>query len=99
MEAKRKELISEPLVDKFYRSENKVEASKKALEIGKSRMSFIKVQEDLKGETEDTLTGKYGNTYDKFEENSKKMQEILEERKKIQEQLRQLDELEKKVKN
>jgi hypothetical protein len=99
MEAKRKELISEPLVDKFYRSENKVEASKRALEIGKSRMSFIKVQEDLKGETEDTLTGKYGNTYDKFEENSKKMQEILEERKKIQEQLRQLDELEKKVKN
>ena len=32
-------------------------------------------------------------------DDSKKMQEILEERKKIQEQLRQLDELEKKVKN
>lgn len=90
IEKKRKELISEPLTEKFYRSEDKVEATKKAMNIGKSRMSFIK---------EDTLSEKYDKVYSKFEENSEKVEKLIEEREKLQKQLRELDLLERKIKN
>lgn len=97
MNEKRRELISEPLIDKFGRAKNKDEATKKALEIGKTRISFVKVKEEIKGEQENTLSSKYDSAYEKFEENSKKMQKILDDREELQKKLRQLDELEKKI--
>ena len=44
IEQKRREIMEQPLEEKFARAENKGEAYEKALEIGESRMSFVEVR-------------------------------------------------------
>ena len=93
MEKKRWELTSEPLVAKFGRAENKGEATKKAMEVAKNRMAFEN-EED-----KERFAGFYNESNIGFEQISSEREKILEERAKLQKQLRDLDELERKVRN
>ena len=95
IEQKRREIMEQPLEEKFARAENKGEAYEKALEIGESRMSFVEVRNN-----EDTHLKAYrANISKKYNKVKEEKEKILAERAKIEKQLKDLDELEKKVIN
>ena len=95
IERKRREIMEQPLEEKFARAENKGEAYEKALEIGESRMSFVEVRN-----SEDTYLKAYkANISKKYNEIKEEKEKILAERAKIEKQLKDLDELEQKVIN
>lgn len=95
IEKKRREIMEQPLEEKFARAENKVEAYEKALEIGESRMSFVEVKN-----SEDPYLKEYkANISKKYNEIKEEKEKILAERAKIEKQLKDLDELEQKVIN
>ena len=95
IEQKRREIMEQPLEEKFARAENKGEAYEKALEIGESRMSFVEVRNN-----EDPHLKEYrANISKKYNKVKEEKEKILAERAKIEKQLKDLDELEKKVIN
>lgn len=95
IEQKRREIMEQPLEEKFARAENKGEAYEKALEIGESRMSFVEVKNN-----EDPYLKAYrANISKKYNKVKEEKEKILAERAKIEKQLKDLDELEKKVIN
>ena len=95
IEQKRREIMEQPLEEKFARAENKGEAYEKALEIGESRMSFVEVRN-----SEDPYLKAYkANISKKYNKVKEEKEKILAERAKIEKQLKDLDELEKKVIN
>ena len=95
IEQKRREIMEQPLEEKFARAENKGEAYEKALEIGESRMSFVEVRNN-----EDPYLKAYrANISKKYNKVKEEKEKILAERAKIEKQLKDLDELEKKVIN
>lgn len=95
IEQKRREIMEQPLEEKFARAENKGEAYEKALEIGESRMSFVEVRN-----SEDPHLKAYkANISKKYNKVKEEKEKILAERAKIEKQLKDLDELEKKVIN
>ena len=93
IEKKRREIMEQPLEEKFARAENKGEAYEKALEIGESRMSFVEVRN-----SEDPYLKAYkANISKKYNDIKEEKEKILAERAKIEKQLKDLDELEQKV--
>ena len=92
---KRRQIIEEPLEEKYSRAEDKAAAYEKALEIAEARMSFIEVKDS----EDPTLKAYKTNISKKYDDIKKERQKILAEREKIQRQLKDLDELEKKVKD
>lgn len=95
IEQKRREIMEQPLEEKFARAKNKGEAYEKALEIGESRMSFVEVRNN-----EDPYLKAYrANISKKYNKVKEEKEKILAERAKIEKQLKDLDELEKKVIN
>jgi len=93
IERKRREIMEQPLEEKFARAENKGEAYEKALEIGESRMSFVEVRN-----SEDPYLKAYkANISKKYNDIKEEKEKILAERAKIEKQLKDLDELEQKV--
>ena len=93
IEQKRREIMEQPLEEKFARAKNKGEAYEKALEIGESRMSFVEVRNN-----EDPYLKAYrANISKKYNKVKEEKEKILAERAKIEKQLKDLDELEKKV--
>ena len=81
--------------EKFSRAEDKAAAYEKALEIAEARMSFIEVKN-----SEDPVLKEYKtNISKKYDDVKEERQKILAEREKIQKQLKDLDDLEVKVKN
>ena len=95
LKEKRRQIIEEPLEEKYSRAEDKVAAYEKALEIAEARMSFIEVKDS----EDPTLKAYKTNISKKYDDIKKERQKILAEREKIQRQLKDLDELEKKVKD
>ena len=95
IEQKRREIMEQPLEEKFARAENKGEAYEKALEIGESRMSFV----DVKNNEDPYLKAYRANISKKYNKVKEEKEKILAERAKIEKQLKDLDELEKKVIN
>ena len=81
--------------EKYSRAEDKVAAYEKALKIAEARMSFIEVKDS----EDPTLKAYKTNISKKYDDIKKERQKILAEREKIQRQLKDLDELEKKVKD
>lgn len=95
IEKKRREIMEQPLEEKFARAGNKGEAYEKALEIGESRMSFVEVRN-----SEDPYLKEYkANISKKYNDIKEEKEKILAERAKIEKQLKDLDELEQKVIN
>ena len=92
---KRRQIIEEPLEEKYSRAEDKAAAYERALEIAEARMSFIEV----KNSEDPTLKAYKTNISQKYDDVKKERQKILAEREKIQKQLKDLDDLEVKVKN
>ena len=92
---KRRQITEEPLEEKYSRAEDKAAAYEKALEIAEARMSFIEVKDS----EDPTLKAYKTNISKKYDDIKKERQKILAEREKIQRQLKDLDELEKKVKD
>ena len=92
---KRRQITEEPLEEKYSRAEDKEAAYEKALEIAEARMSFIEVKDS----EDPTLKAYKTNISKKYDDIKKERQKILAEREKIQRQLKDLDELEKKVKD
>ena len=95
LKEKRRQITEEPLEEKFSRAEDKAAAYEKALEIAEARMSFIEVKDS----EDPTLKAYKTNISQKYDDVKKERQKILAEREKIQRQLKDLDELEKKVKD
>ena len=95
LKEKRRQITEEPLEEKFSRAEDKAAAYEKALEIAEARMSFIEVKDS----EDPTLKAYKTNISKKYDDVKKERQKILAEREKIQRQLKDLDELEKKVKD
>ena len=73
---------------------NKAEACEKALEIAENRMTFIEVRDN----EDPTLKAYKTSISKKYSDIKEEREKILVEREKIQKQLKDLDELEKKVK-
>ena len=95
IEKKRREIMEQPLEEKFARAGNKGEAYEKALEIGESRMSFVEVRN-----SEDPYLKEYkANISKKYNDIKEEKEKILAERAKLEKQLKDLDELEQKVIN
>ena len=95
LKEKRRQITEEPLEEKFSRAEDKAAAYEKALEIAEARMSFVEVKDN----EDPTLKAYKTNISQKYDDVKKERQKILAEREKIQRQLKDLDELEKKVKD
>ena len=95
LKEKRRQITEEPLEEKFSRAEDKAAAYEKALEIAEARMSFIEVKDS----EDPTLKAYKTNISQKYDDVKKERQKILAEREKIEKQLKDLDELEKKVKD
>ena len=95
LKEKRRQITEEPLEEKFSRAEDKAAAYEKALEIAEARMSFVEVKDN----EDPTLKAYKSNISKKYDDIKKERQKILAEREKIQRQLKDLDELEKKVKD
>ena len=95
LKEKRRQITEEPLEEKFSRAEDKAAAYEKALEIAEARMSFIEVKDS----EDPTLKAYKTNISKKYDDIKKERQKILAEREKIEKQLKDLDELEKKVKD
>ena len=92
---KRRQITEEPLEEKYSRAEDKAAAYERALEIAEARMSFIEVKDS----EDPTLKAYKTNISQKYDDVKKERQKILAEREKIEKQLKDLDELEKKVKD
>ena len=95
LKEKRRQITEEPLEEKFSRAEDKAAAYEKALEIAEARMSFIEVKDS----EDPTLKAYKTNISQKYDDVKKERQKVLAEREKIEKQLKDLDELEKKVKD
>ena len=95
LKEKRRQITEEPLEEKFSRAEDKAAAYERALEIAEARMSFIEVKDS----EDPTLKAYKTNISQKYDDVKKERQKILAEREKIEKQLKDLDELEKKVKD
>ena len=95
LKEKRRQITEEPLEEKYSRAEDKAAAYEKALEIAEARMSFIEVKDS----EDPTLKAYKTNISQKYDDVKKERQKILAEREKIEKQLKDLDELEKKVKD
>ena len=95
LKEKRRQITEESLEEKFSRAEDKAAAYEKALEIAEARMSFIEVKDS----EDPTLKAYKTNISQKYDDVKKERQKILAEREKIEKQLKDLDELEKKVKD
>ena len=95
LKEKRRQITEEPLEEKYSRAEDKVAAYEKALEIAEARMSFVEVKDN----EDPTLKAYKNNISKKYDDVKEERQKILAEREKIQKQLKDLDDLEVKVKN
>ena len=95
LKEKRRQITEEPLEEKYSRAEDKAAAYERALEIAEARMSFIEV----KNSEDPTLKAYKSNISKKYDDVKEERQKILAEREKIQKQLKDLDDLEVKVKN
>ena len=95
LKEKRRQITEEPLEEKFSRAEDKAAAYEKALEIAEARMSFVEVKDN----EDPTLKAYKNNISKKYDDVKEERQKILAEREKIQKQLKDLDDLEVKVKN
>ena len=95
LKEKRRQITEEPLEEKFSRAEDKAAAYEKALEIAEARMSFVEVKDN----EDPTLKAYKSNISKKYDDVKEERQKILAEREKIQKQLKDLDDLEVKVKN
>ena len=95
LKEKRRQITEEPLEEKFSRAEDKAAAYEKALEIAEARMSFVEVKDN----EDPTLKAYKSNISKKYDDVKEERQKILAEREKIEKQLKDLDDLEVKVKN
>ena len=95
LKEKRRQITEEPLEEKFSRAEDKAAAYEKALEIAEARMSFVEVKDN----EDPTLKVYKSNISKKYDDVKEERQKILAEREKIEKQLKDLDDLEVKVKN
>ena len=95
LKEKRRQITEEPLEEKFSRAEDKAAAYEKALEIAEARMSVVEVKDN----EDPTLKAYKSNISKKYDDVKEERQKILAEREKIQKQLKDLDDLEVKVKN
>lgn len=95
LKEKRRQITEEPLEEKFSRAEDKAAAYEKALEIAEARMSFVEVKDN----EDPTLKAYKNNISKKYDDVKEERQKILAEREKIQKQLKDLNDLEVKVKN
>ena len=95
LKEKRRQITEEPLEEKYSRAEDKAAAYEKALEIAEARMSFVEVKDN----EDPTLKAYKNNISKKYDDVKEERQKILAEREKIQKQLKDLDDLEVKVKN
>ena len=104
--------MNESLEEKVFRSENtpeaRIAAAEAAFEIGRERMAFLKIEEEeimkleevLRIETNENrvfLSQKFDEVYDKFKTNNNEIEFLLFENKKLNEYLRRLEQIEKKI--
>ena len=104
--------MNESLEEKVFRSENtpevRIAAAETAFEIGRERMVFLKMEEEeimkleevLGMETNENrvfLSQKFDEVYDKFKTNNNEIEFLLFENKKLDEYLRRLEQIEKKI--
>ena len=104
--------MNESLEEKVFRSENtpeaRIAAAEAAFEIGRERMAFLKIEEEeimkleevLRIETNENrvfLSQKFDEVYDKFKTNNNEIEFLLFENKKLDEYLRRLEQIEKKI--
>ena len=104
--------MNESLEEKVFRSENtpeaRIAAAGAAFEIGRERMAFLKMEEEeimkleevLGMETDENrvfLSQKFDEVYDKFKTNNNEIEFLLFENKKLDEYLRRLEQIEKKI--
>lgn len=95
LKEKRRQIIEEPLEEKYIRGKDKANAYEKALDTAESRMSFKEVKN-----SEDPVVKEYrSNISKKYNDTNEEIQKNLAEKEKIEGQLKALDELEAKVKN
>ena len=95
LKEKRRQIIDEPLEEKYIRGTDKANSYEKALVTAESRMSFKEVKNN-----EDPVVKKYiTNISKKYNDTNEEIQKNLAEKEKIEGQLKALDELEAKVKN
>ena len=95
LKEKRRQIIDEPLEEKYIRGTDKANSYEKALVTAESRMSFKEVKNN-----EDPVVKKYRtNISKKYNDTNEEIQKNLAEKEKIEGQLKALDELEAKVKN
>lgn len=92
---KRRELIEAPLEEIYVRANNKAAAYEKALNIADARMSF----REEKNSEDPTLKAYKTNISKKHNDLNKERNNLLIEREKIKNRLKNLDNLEVKVKN
>ena len=105
--------MNESLEEKVFRSENTPEvrmaAATGAFEIGKERMSFLKMEEEEIMKLEEVLgmesdenrvflSQKFDEVYDEFNSNNNEIEVLLLENEKLNEYLSRLDKMEQKVK-
>lgn len=95
LKEKRRQIIEEPLEEKYIRGKDKAIAYEKALATAESRMSFKEVKN-----SEDPVVKEYRtNVSKKYNDANEELQKNLAVKEQIEEQLKALDELEEKVKN
>ena len=95
LKEKRRQIVEEPLEEKYIRGKDKAIAYEKALATAESRMSFKEVKN-----SEDPVVKEYRtNISKKYDDTNEEIQKNLAEKELIEEQLKALDELEEKVKN
>lgn len=95
LKEKRRQIIEEPLEEKYIRGEDKIKAYEKAIETAESRMSFKEVKN-----SEDPVVKEYRtNVSKKYNDANEELQKNLAVKEQIEEQLKALDELERKVKS
>ena len=105
--------MNESLEEKVFRSDNKPEAgiaaAGAAVEIGKERMAFLKMEEEEIIKLEESLGieadknrvflgQKFDEVYDKFNSNNNEIELLLLENENLKEYLTRLDQMEQKVK-
>ncbi len=105
--------MNESLEEKVFRSKNnsaeRITAATKAFEVGKERMSFLKIEEEEIKELEKVLgveaeenrvflSQKFDEIYEEFNLKNDEAQNLSSENKKLNEYLSKLDTMEQKVK-
>ena len=104
--------MNESLEEKVFRSKNtpeaRIAAAEATFEIGKERMAFLKMEEEEIMKLEEVLgmeinenrvflSQKFDEVYDKFKTNNNEIEFLLFENKKLNEYLRRLEQIEKKI--